>query len=276
MERRTRVYPAQRPWNRWLSLMILGIAAVLAAGGLLRRNTGAELSVEPLSTAAPLALEERFDETPAKQEISLPASEWYALQLGAFENEEAARALADQYVSRGAAGYVWHDGRYRVLAAAYPAKDDAQLVREQLQLVHGIESYLHQVRLPEISLRISGMQGQLDILQAALIHANDLVCELQRMSVAMDRQEMNAQEAIDALQSLNEQVSLVELRLRQRFASPRHAAVDALLNGFRHYAAFCETLQSHMSQVELGAGVKHQTLLALEGLKNVYDILSHT
>lgn len=277
MERRTRVYPAQRRCGGWTSVALLGMAALLVVSGLLwREGETVELAVEPLLTNTPFPLEERFDETPAQQEIVLEASEWHALQLGAFENEAAAKELAEQYTRRGAAGYVWNDGRYRVLAAVYPLKEDAQQVRQQLQLQHEIETYLYQVKLPEIHVRLSGKQGQLDILQAALIHGNDLLAELQRMSVAMDRQELNTAEALDELGALHEQISLVALRLKQRFVSPMHTAVAEMLKCLEQYGAFYASLEESISQVALGTKLKHQTLETLKGLKNVYDTLSHT
>ena len=276
MNRQTRVYPAQRTGSGWISILLLATAGLIALSGVIWRDTGNKLAIEPLSSVTPIPLEESFDETPATRELALPSSEWHALQLGAFENEKAAAEMADQYGKRGAAGYVWHDGRYRVLAAVYPLKEDAQRVRDQLQELHEIETYLYQIRLPEIHLRLSGMQGQLDILEAAVVHANDLIAELQQVSIAMDRQEMNAAEALARLRTLNEQISLVHIRLRQRFASPRHGAVDALLTCFEHCSAFCAALNDHLSQVELSTRIKHQTLGSLEDLQNVYDTLSHT
>ena len=276
MERRTRVYPAERRGSAWMSIAFLGMAALLIATGLVWRDRGSELTVEPLLYATPVPLEERFDETPAKREMVLPAFEWHALQLGAFENEAAAKEQAEQFAMRGAAGYVWHDGRYRVLAAVYPLKEDAQRVRERLQVRHEIDSYLYQIKLPEIHVRLSGMQGQLDILQAALIHGTDLVNALQRMSVSMDRQELNVDEAFAELASLHDQISLVALRLRQRFAAPRHAMADQLLGCLEQFDAFYASLNRSMSQITLGPRLKHQTFEMLSGLKKVYDTLSHT
>ena len=276
MERRTRVYPAERRRSGWLSMVLLCVSAVVIAAGFLSRGSKTELQIEPVLKSTPLPMEESFDETPAQQEIVLSSSEWYALQLGAFENEAAAQELAEQYKLRGAAGYVWQDGRFRVLAAVYPLKEDAQLVREQLAVRHDIETYLYQVKLPEIHVRLSGMQGQLDILQAALIHANDLVCELQQMSLELDRQEMNVEEALETLGTLEEQVSLVSLRLNQRFSAPRHALVERLDHCFTQYGSFVLALDARMSQAALAAQIKHQTFTALENVKKVYDTLSDT
>ena len=211
-----------------------------------------------------------------EREITLPSATWYALQLGAFESETAAQELGQQFVKRGAAGYVWHDGRYRTLAAVYPSREDAQAVREQLSEAHSVDSYLYQIDLPALHLLMKGMKGQLDILEAAFAHANDLVANLQEASVAMDRQEMSGEEAAQLLNGLGEQVSTVSLRLQQRFSAPRHQTVEGLIACFEDYASFLETLDAADSDATFSMKLKRQTLSTLNHLKGVYDALGNT
>lgn len=71
---------------------------------------GEDVDIQLAQTATPIPTDEVFDETVESREIALPSSTWYALQLGAFENEKAADELARQFMQRGAAGYVWQDG----------------------------------------------------------------------------------------------------------------------------------------------------------------------
>lgn len=276
MERRTRVYPSEKPNSGWLSGFLLLLAAVVLVSGIVQREDSGGISIQRSATATPIPMDAAFDETPAQKEMTLPASQWYALQMGAFEDAAAAEAFAAQFTARGAGGYVWHDGRYRVLAAVYPLKEDAQMVRQQLETQHGIDTYLYDVELPALQIRLSGMQGQLDILEAAFIHANDLIAQMQALSVGMDRREASAQEAAAQLDALSEQVQLVSLRLKQRFAAPRHEAVDGLIDCFDDYAAFSAQVYSNESAVALGSALKRQTLSALHSLKQVYDTLRHT
>lgn len=276
MERHTRVYPAEKRGQGWLSGLLLFLSAAVLLSGLVWREKPSELSIQAVATATPIPLDSAFDETPAQEEFTLPGATWYALQLGAFENETAAMQVSEQYAQRGAAGYVWHDNRYRALAALYPTKEDAQNVREQLESQHDIETYLYPVDLPAIRVRLKGMQGQLDILQAAFAHGGDLVSQLQQLSVRLDRQEANTQEAVQALQTLHEQVEAVSLRLKQRFSTPRHQSVDGLISCMEDYSAFCASLNAQESNVSLSARVKRQAFQSLELLKRVYDSLSHT
>lgn len=274
MQTGKRVYPRQREPGKWLSYLLLFLSAVVVISGVVSR--GGDLTIEPAATATPIPTDAYFDETVEEREITLPSATWYALQLGAFESETAAQELGQQFVKRGAAGYVWHDGRYRTLAAVYPSREDAQAVREQLSEAHSVDSYLYQIDLPALHLLMKGMKGQLDILEAAFAHANDLVTNLQESSVAMDRQEMSGEEAAQLLNGLGEQVSTVSLRLQQRFSAPRHQTVEGLIACFEDYASFLETLDAADSDATFSMKLKRQTLSTLNHLKGVYDALGNT
>lgn len=276
MEKRTRVYPAEKPKSAWISGFLLLLSLVIALLGLIERGSEDGFSIRSIATPSPAPMNDAFDETPAQKEMTLPASKWYALQLGAFSDAAAAQSHAEQFIRRGAGGYVWHDGRYRVLAAVYPDKDDAQLVRQQLENGHGVDTYLYDIQLPAIQIRLSGMQGQLDMLEAAFLHANDLIVRLQQLSITLDRREASQHEALLELTALNEQMQAASLRLGQRFTVPRHACVDGLMELFDEYGAFCQQLDPKSSGVALGALIKRQTLSSLNRLKQVYDTLGHT
>ena len=274
MQAGKRVYPRQREPGKWFSYLLLFLSAVVVLSGLVWR--GEEVTIETAPTATPIPTDAYFDETVEEREVTLPSATWYALQLGAFESETAAEELANQFVKRGAAGYVWHDGRYRTLAAVYPTREDAQGVREQLSEAHSVDSYLYQIDLPSLHVLMKGMKGQLDILEAAFEHAHDLVANLQTLSVSLDRQETSGQEAIELLAGLGGQAETVALRLEQRFSLPQHQTVEGLLACFEDYASFLETLAETDSEATLGMKVKRQTLSTLNHLKSVYDALSNT
>ena len=108
MQTGKRVYPRQREPGKWLSYLLLFLSAVVVISGVVSR--GGDLTIEPAATATPIPTDAYFDETVEEREITLPSATWYALQLGAFESETAAQELGQQFVKRGAAGYVWHDG----------------------------------------------------------------------------------------------------------------------------------------------------------------------
>lgn len=276
MRENKRVYPAESGRKILINWLILIAAGITIATGLIGRGNDSSFSISAIPTQTPPALDETFDETQDEEEIKLPAVTWYALQLGAFEKEQSALQMAETYKARGAAGFVWEDGRYRTLAAVYPLREDALTVRAQLSEKHLVESYLYEISFPEVQLRLSGMKGQLEILEAAFLHAADMPAALQKISVQMDQQELSMQEAFKRLDALEQQMSIVSLRLRQRFAAPRPAVVDELIRHMELFVTFCQESKLTESAVSLGQKVKYQTFATLNQLKEIYDTLIHT
>lgn len=276
MQGNKRVYPRDGFPRKWLSYLLLFLSAVVLLSGLVWRGNGDGVSIQAAPTPTPIPTDEAFDATLESRDVALPSATWYALQLGAFESEKSAEELAKAFRQRGAAGYVWPDDRYRTLAAIYPTREDAQNVRKQLSEQHQIESYLYQIDLPSLEVRMRGMKGQLDILEAAFLHANDLVARLQEISVVMDRQEKTASEALELLFALRSQTETVSLRLKQRFTAPRHQTVEGLIGCFDAYAEFCSALNEGESAVSLAMMIKHEAISSLYTLKTVYDGLGNT
>ena len=275
MQTRKRVYPSERKPAKWVSYSLLFLSAVILFSGVAARS-GGDAVFETVATPSPIPLDAAFDETRETREITLNGSVWYALQLGAFETEEAAGQLAEQFQRRGAAGYLWPEERFRVLAAVYPEKEDAQAVRQQLRDQHDVDSYLFEISIPSVSLRMTGMRGQIDILEAAFLHAEKLIRQMERISETLDRQEITPAEAAEELNTLREQVELVALRMEQRFLSPRNAAVTGLIGLMRDYAAFAREKTGQESNALLSRQLKYQTIQTIRLLLELTDELRNT
>lgn len=276
MEKTKRVYPAQTNSNRAFSGLLLALALIIFFTGVSDKQKTTRFLLEQLPEQTAIPMNEAFDETPADTLIELPEYSWFALQTGAFENEEAARQSALAFQKRGAAGFLWKDGRFRVLAAVYASQEDARYVRQQLQDQHQIDSYLYKVSFPAVSLRVKGMKGQTDILKAALIHVHELASNLQRLSVEMDRQECNPVESVEQIKALRTQIDIVALRLRQRFLSPVPQTVKALLACFEDFGTFADELTGIESAAALGTKLKYQTFASLWKIQEIYQTLNHT
>lgn len=275
MQAKRRVYPSERKPARWVSYSLLFLSAVILFSGVAARS-GGDAVIQTVATPSPIPLDAAFDETRETREITLNGSVWYALQLGAFETEEAAGQLAEQFQRRGAAGYIWPDERYRVLAAVYPEKEDAQAVRQQLREQHDVESYLFEIDVPAVVLRMTGMRGQIDILEAAFLHAEELIRQMERISETLDRQEITPAEAADELNTLREQVELVALRMEQRFVAPRNTTVTRLIGLMRDYAAFAREKTGQESNALLSRQIKYQTFQTIRLLLELTGELRNT
>ncbi|MBO5500532.1 MAG: SPOR domain-containing protein [Clostridia bacterium] len=275
MQDRRKVYPSGHAPIRWISWLLLLAAAVVFLGGLLpsRKPSG---TITPLPTETPYPLTESFDETMETCQWSLPAVEWYALQLGAFDNEASAKTMAEQFQARGAAGYLWQEERFRLLAAIYASETDARNVRQQISQQHEVESYLYRISLPPVAVSIHGMRGQIEILQAAFGHASDLITAMQETGLAADRGESTREEQLAKLSALDEQMQLVKLRLYQRFPEPRNSCVTGLIQLFDDYSGFATSMDPQETEVMFSTKLKYQTLRSLDLLRQVYDILGNT
>lgn len=158
----------------------------------------------------------------------------------------------------------------------YPEKEDAQAVRQQLRDQHDVDSYLFEISIPSVSLRMTGMRGQIDILEAAFLHAEELIRQMERISETLDRQEITPAEAAEELNTLREQVELVALRMEQRFLSPRNAAVTGLIGLMRDYAAFAREETGQESNALLSRQLKYQTIQTIRLLLELTDALRNT
>ena len=276
MARVKRSYPTEFKTSGIFCSTLLVLALLLVVSGVFSREgtRNFQLEFSPAQTAVPI--EERFDETPAQVEFTLPYGRWYAIQLGAYSNEESALKTAQAYISRGAAGFVWNDDKYRVMAAAYPNETDARAVREQLREKHSLESYSYLIEFPSITLRLSGAQGQLDIVKAAFEHLFALTNDLYQISCALDRQEITASEVSKKLNTVQTQLDIVAIRLKQRFEPPYPDAVKSILDTFEAFSVFTEALPENEPLVTLATKLKHQHFAVLWNIKMVYHSLEYT
>lgn len=212
--------------------LLLGAAAVVFALALAARlRGGSVLSAYPLDDPTPTPIASGFDETLETREITLEAEVWYAIQTGVFSTAEAAEEKAAAYADRGAPGYVTRDGdKWRVFIACYGDKTDANTVRTRLNDAQQVETYLFEWALPRLSLRLSGMVGQMDVVEAGLTLRQQLARQLRDDASRLDGGAVSLGDERQTLQSLDQQVSLWANTARSRFARPYPAVIDALLS----------------------------------------------
>lgn len=270
-----RTYRAPGGGKRILTGVLLFVSCVLILMGLLRDENGG-LSLELKVTPRPTAIGKAFDETITSREISLPAKKWYAIQLGAFDSEESARSQAEGFIARGAAGYVRKDSRFRVLAALYPTREEAQTVRQQLQSQHEIDSYVYEIALPEIVLGLNnGMAGQWDVLEAGMLFLNTTLEKFCEISTSMDKQDLPVEQELSRLAEIASQADTLKSVLSQRFSTVNNAVVSNLINLMgeikKATSAVAET--SSKGNVAMGAQMKNQTLNLLTEVESyLYSI----
>ncbi len=268
-----RVYPSKS--RRWTAYALLIVSLALVVTGLFGRGAPMDdVALIPQVAPTPDLSAEEYDQTPTERELTLPERTYYTIQLAAYENEQSAMDSAAAFQKRGAAGYVMHDMRYRVLAALYLDRMDAQLVRVQLNETNGLDAYVYPVTLPSITLRMTGSVGQLDALEAACDGALTLLDELQALSVHLDRQTLTAEETVLALREHGETARLLATRLEQRFTPPRHKAVECLQQGLAAFGAAAAAASAKDGSVLLATQTKYQAFALLDTWKTLTELLT--
>ncbi len=275
-ENNKKLYKVERSGLKIVTRMILFLSFVIIFAALIGKG-GSEggIAITPSVTPSPTPLSAHFDETPDSRQVTITQSTWYAIQLAAFENKEAADDLAQSYQARGAAGYVINSAnRYRVLAAVYPKKEDAQAVRSQLKDSHGIDSYVYEMVIPELTLNISGMKGQVDVIEASLQFLKDSLLELQKISIALDQKEANQQDVANNIKTLAQRAKELYGFFGFRFTSPKHLMaqkIEALLTMYT--ALDNSSILQESGSVTLAATLKKLTLTMIENTQKEFEAI---
>ncbi|MBR3740197.1 MAG: SPOR domain-containing protein [Clostridia bacterium] len=256
-------YPMRNRGGRWALLLLLGI--LLGAGAVTFGKQAWKGAVLPqflnlrqfsaAQTTEPVPREERT--------LTLPGHTWYALQLGAFDSVEAAESLAASFRSRGAAGYVCLQGQYRVLAAAYDARADAQAVMTQLRANHQVDAVLTEIAQPEVKLRLTGRQDQLTALSDAYDALEQLSVQLTALSDGLDRGKTDRQQTISALQSHRDTLTALKARINAMFGEKAPGSVKDVSDMLDALAQSLNDALAAQGTAALGGRIKYAQLQCL-------------
>lgn len=259
-------YKAYRRGRGWLiAILLLGI---LGAAWHFYQKGDLPLALPPAPTLSP-------EETaPDQRTLILPGQSWYALQLGVFEQESSALSLAAGYQARGAAGFIDTREKFRVLAAAYESRAEAQAVQNQLQSLHSVEAYVFEIHSPEITLHMTGQKAQLTALSDIYDALHQTALHLSRLSISLDQQTAPETDIRSALQSRKDTLLSLEKRLDQFFGASPHPAVQPLENMLAELSQSLESALSQQGKTRLGAGVKYCHLLCIVRLAEYAAMLA--
>ncbi len=222
---RTKRYPARRGLQRVLALVVFALALFVLSqtvnlgkpnGGATPKPLAAVTATPPPSTApanTPLA-----DEIPqpgfptpllgadGSGSIFIPKLDWHLIQLGAYSGPESAEQQAKQFIQRGAAGYILQDDRYRVIAAAYTTREDAEIIKARLQEVQGVDTYIYHLSTEEVELSVTAAAAQIQALSEGFDVLRSALTELGRLSTELDKQQIDGSAVILRAQDMRQRV----------------------------------------------------------------------
>lgn len=261
---------------RRILLCLLLCALIVGASALVRKKAGIPLafSLIPQSTAVPEASETpKEDVTYDSLEISLAGRSWYALQLGAFTQENAAYQLSQEFVPRGAAGYVCQEADiFRVYAAAYPTRAEAQSVQTRLK-EQGVTTYIQPCNEASVTLRSTGTRTQLNAVSDIFSYLDALSLKFFTLSSQLDKSELTATDAFSALMSEGTTCRALADTLASAFTQDFPASAQQLHDLLTLIAQECESAQNSQSAARIGAALKRCQLSVIVGLKNLFSAL---
>ena len=244
-------------------LMLLLLGALLGAGALnvIRGDTGLSLPFGGVSAGTPTL--SPAEAARREEDAVLSAEIWYALQLGAFEDADQAKALSDGFRARGAAGYVYFQDRYMSLAAAYSTRADAQSVQAQLKSQHGVETQVKEIVRPEVTFHLSGQSAQLTALSDALNALSESPRRFAALASALDRGESGKEQAKTVLRSERDTAQALLDRLQTLFPSNAHSLVGEITDTMQSLIQALNSALSAETVSRLGAETRYCQLLCL-------------
>lgn len=242
---------------RMVVLLLLVIGAALLIWPKLPASFFAERLTLP--TATPLA--SGFDKTVETRETALPAEIWYAIQTGVFSTKEAAVDKADAYTERGAPGVVVQEGeKWRVFIACYGTEEEAAAVRTRLGENQRVDTYLYSWACPELRLRLTGMAGQLDVVEAGFTLLSSTAAGLRDTAIELDAAQLTAAEVLAAAEEIDNRIMLWESTVHSRFGQKLPALVKGMLQITGNWQARKGRILSAGDATELSAALKAEAM----------------
>jgi len=172
-----------------LFLVIICVAVISAQTGFPVLFIDGPLP-KPQATIEPLP---QVSASPANTMQTIARQSWYAIQVGSYETESEAKTAADQLRARGGAGYIYKSGSYRLMVSCYPTQEEAESVRQSLISNGEFDSpALYHFVSDEIRLSIVATPVQASALSQSYTLLPEMINELSRLSLALDRNTMDA------------------------------------------------------------------------------------
>lgn len=259
---------------RWgIAALLLGVALWL----LLQGSGARELLTERIEPPTPTPVTAAFDQTVVTREVTLPEERWYAIQTGVFSTQEAAQEKAGAYAERGAPGVVVQDGaKWRVFIACYGSEADAAAVRKRLGESQRVETYLYSWVCPELRLRLTGMAGQLDVVEAGLTLLLQSAAQLRDAATLLDAGQLTTGEVTQQLAGMSGQMQLWSSTARERFGRSVPELAESLLALADSWSARHAALNQLSSATTLSAELKEQGMLLYDELIRLRDGVQST
>lgn len=220
--------------GKFVSNLILPILSGEQAEGGQGTDTDDPILTLPDDTNEPVADTVKITDTLKANALAL-----YGIQMGAFTDEENAKAFSQELKTRGGAGYVYNDGFYRVMAIGFQSEEDANQVRNELK-ADEIESHVYKLTTAGADMEITATVENIAEIRSAYEIWEQKYRSMEDVIVSLDSGAISSLEAADKIQVLKTEMEQKRDKLQEMNANQNNNVVLAGL--VKLYDDSCQSL----------------------------------
>ena len=200
---------------------------------------------DPLLTPPNDTEELTEDTSKVNDTLKANALSLYTIQMGAFTEEENAKAFSGELKARGGAGYIYNDGFYRVMAIGFQSEEDANKVKDEL-IANDMEASIYKLVTSGADMQITATEEN-GILFVQHMKSGIEVSYAGTNNCDLDSGAITLLEALDRISSINSEMELKKERLQEINANQSN---NEILDGLvKLYDNSCLSLERIKSKV---------------------------
>ncbi len=239
--------------GKFVSNLILPIINGESEGGELNVEPDDPMLIMPDDNDKHIADTSKINDTLKASALSL-----YTIQMGAFTDEENAKAFSQELKARGGAGYTYNDKFYRVLAIGFQSEEDAIKVKDEL-IADDIEANVYKLVTSGADMQITATQENVDMIRSAFEIWEEKYHSLEDIIVSLDSGAINPLEAVDRISEIKSEMDLKKDKLREINTNQDNIILTGL---FELYDNSCQSLDKIISinsndMVEISSEIKY-------------------
>ncbi len=200
---------------------------------------------DPILTLPDDTNESVEDTTKITETLKANSLTLYGIQMGAFTDEENARAFSQELKARGGAGYIYNNGFYRVMAIGFQSEEDARKVREELK-TDDIESHVFKLATSGADMQVTAtVENVMEIRSAYEIWEENFRL-MEQMVVSLDSDSITSLEAADKINAQKTEMEQKRNKLQEMNANQSNNVILTGLVGL--YDESCRSLDKILSE----------------------------
>lgn len=205
---------------------------------------------------------------------NVKSNKYYTVQIEYFSDYTEARDFAQTLTIQGAAGYIYFDGGYRVLASCYSKYDEAESVVQNIKSTYA-NSKIYTIETQKITYSNDLNKTQLSAFKNVILSMQNTLTTLNEISVDFDKSEIDESTVRTKLITCNSNyensLNSFEETIKGEIAI-KYSRFKLYLNEFGDKLNKVTTLTTQNN--ELSSNIKYIQLNCIISYKNAIKYLS--